>query len=201
MGRENERHSHGKVAGDVRAARPSRLMIAAAAPRRHVCLGRRHAAPHRLAAAGSTSGSSERSESSTNSAMIESQSAEETPATSVPATVVTVVGLAGLYSSTSNAGQCEGCAAASSAAAGDDMRQGKVDAAQRAARRGEAECAPEAVAAAVPPLAKDVLRHPLRPQPATGESLERERSAHTVGTNRVRVERSTLCWSMDDAPT
>ena len=88
------------------------------------------------------------------------------------------------------------CAAAGSAAAGDDIQQGKVDAAQRAARRGEAERAPEAVAAAVPPLAKDVLRRSLRPQPATGESLERDSSAHAVGTKRVRVELSSLCQSM-----
>ena len=36
--------------------------------------------------------------------------------------------------------------------------------AQRAGRRGEAERAPEPVAAAVPPVAKDVLRRPLRPE-------------------------------------
>ena len=96
-----------KAAGHARAARPSRLMIAAAAPRRHSCLGCRHAAPRRLAAAGSTNGSSEQSESSTNSARIESQSAEETPATSAPTMVMAPVALAGLCRRTSNAEQPE----------------------------------------------------------------------------------------------
>ena len=157
-----------KVAGDALAAYPSRHVEAAALRRRHSRLGRRLAAPRRLAAAGSTSGSSERSESSTNSARTELQSAEEMPATSVPATVVTVVGIAGLYSSRSNAGQREGCAAAGSAAASDDIRQGKVDAAQRAARQTPAEHAPEAAIKDVPPIASDVLRRPARPPQASG---------------------------------
>ena len=129
--------------GRARAARPSRLIIAAVLPRRHSCHGRRLAAPRRLAAADSTSGSSERSEVSTNSARIEPPTAEETPATSAPMKVMAPVGLAGLWSRRSNAGQRQGSAAAGSAAACSDVRQGKVDAAQRAARRGEGERAPE----------------------------------------------------------
>ena len=141
--RAGEPHGAAKAASDARAARPSRLIIAAVAPRRHSCHGRRLAAPRRLAAADSTSGSSERSEVSTNSARIEPPTAEETPATSAPMKVMAPVGLAGLWSRRSNAGQRQGSAAAGSAAACSDVRQGKVDAAQRAARRGEGERAPE----------------------------------------------------------
>ena len=79
--RAGEPHGAAKAASDARAARPSRLIIAAVLPRRHSCHGRRLAAPRRLAAADSTSGSSERSEVSTNSARIEPPTAEETPAT------------------------------------------------------------------------------------------------------------------------
>ena len=164
--------------------------------RRHSCLRHLHAAPRRLAAAGSASGSSERSESGTNSARIEPPTAAETPATSAPTTVMAAVGLAALCRRTSNARQREGSAAAGSAAAGGNTRQGKVDAAQRAARWGEGERAPEYSRRAVPPLARDVLRRPLRPQPATGKRLERDNSAHAVGTKRVRVALSNPRCSM-----
>ena len=71
-----------------------------------------HAASRRPAApAKAASGS----ESSTNSARIETPTAAETPTTSAPTTVMTAVGLAGLRSSRSNARQREGSAAASSA--------------------------------------------------------------------------------------
>ena len=70
-------------------------------------------------------------------ARIEPPTAEATPATSAPMKVMAPVGLAGLWSRRSNAGQRQGSAAAGSAAACSDVRQGKVDAAQRAARRGE----------------------------------------------------------------
>ena len=80
-------------------------MLAAAAPRRRSRRERRLAAPSHLAAASSTSGSSERSERSTNSARIEPQSAEKTPATPAPTTVMAPVALADLWRRTSNAGQ------------------------------------------------------------------------------------------------
>ena len=176
------------AAGDARAARPSRPMLAAAAPRRRSRRERRLAAPSHLAAACSTSGSSERSERSTNSARIEPQSAEKTPATPAPTTVMAAVGLAALCRRTSNGRQREGCAAAGSGAAGGDTLQGKVDAAQRAARRGEVERAPEAVAAAVPPLTVDVLRSPTRPQPASCATVERDDRERAASAGRPRVE-------------
>lgn len=53
----------------------------------------------------STSGSSEGNEGSTNSAIIEPPTAEETPATSALMNLMAPVGLAGLCSRRSNAGQ------------------------------------------------------------------------------------------------
>ena len=149
-----------------------------------VAFERRLAAPDRLAGDRHRRSSSEKS---TDTYSIERRSAESTPATSAPTTVVMAVGLAGLCSSRLNARQCEGCAAAGSAGAGDDIRQGKVDVPQRAGRRGEAERAPGPVAAAVPPVAKDVLRCPLRPQPATCECRKRDDTTHALYSESVRL--------------
>jgi hypothetical protein len=79
-------------------------VVAATLLRRLSRLGRRHAAPRRLAAAGSIGASSERSEGGTNSARIEPPTAEEMPATSAPTTVVAPVVLAGLCSRRSTPG-------------------------------------------------------------------------------------------------
>ena len=73
-------------------------MIAAALLRRLSRLGRRNAAPRRLAAVGSIGASSERSEGGTNSARIGPPTAEEMPATSAPTMVVAPVVLASLCS-------------------------------------------------------------------------------------------------------
>ena len=108
--------------------------------------------------------------------------------TSAPTTVVAPVALLGLCSSRSNARQREGSAAASSVAAGDDDRQGRVDAAQRAARRSEVDCAPEAVATAVPPLAIDVPRRHTAPWPASCANVERHDRERSSSAGRARVE-------------
>ena len=181
------------AAGDGRAARPSCANIAAALLHCLSRLGRRLTAPRRLAATRGSSSSSEKSAKSSK----ETLAAAEKAAATLPLMVALLaVELAALCSGGSNMGASKVDAAAGSEAAGNSTRQGKVDAAQRAARWGEGERAPEVVATAVPPIAKDVLRRPLRPQPARCESLERDRSAHTVGTKSVRAGPSSPVCSM-----
>ena len=122
--------------------------------------------------------------------------AEKAAATLAPMVAVLVVELAALCSGESKTGASKVGAGARGGRARQRAFQGQSQAARAPRRRGAAERAREAAAAAVPPCAKDVLRCPLLPQPARCERLERDRSAHAIGTKSVRVATSSPVCSM-----
>ena len=122
--------------------------------------------------------------------------AEKAVATLAPMVAVLAVELAALCSGESKTGASKVGAGARGGRARQRAFQGQSQAARAPRRRGAAERAREAAAAAVPPCAKDVLRCPLLPQPARCERLERDRSAHAIGTKSVRVATSSPVCSM-----
>ena len=122
--------------------------------------------------------------------------AEKAAATLAPMVAVLAVELAALCSGESKTGASKVVQVPGAARARQRAFQGESQAARAPRRRGAAERAREAAAAAVPPCAKDVLRCPLRPHSATCESLKRDRSVPAVGTKSVRVGPSSPCCSM-----